>query len=97
MSDATGTRDDVDDARTAARAAVAFGRVLRLMADETLAPSVMLHVTGLLGALLVHHSEYEFDDVFAQIRQTAEDREAVAGMHAELVQLGMLPADEASG
>lgn len=81
-----------DHVEAAARAAIALEEILRLMADpgKKLSPTVIFHITGLLGALLIHYSPYELTDITEEVRRIAEDQEAVEGMHRNLVALGIL-------
>lgn len=87
---------DEAEARAAAeRAAHVFGRVVELMATPTweLRPSVMFRVVGLLGALLVHYSEYDFEEVVGEIRRVAGDEEHMQDLMRQLVKAGLLPPE----
>jgi len=81
-----------DHVEAAARAAIAFEEILRLMADpqKGITPNVLLHVHGLLGGLLVHHTDYSFEEICEEVLRVAENEEMVRGMHENMVALGLV-------
>jgi hypothetical protein len=82
---------DTHDDDTAVKAGIAFQRVAQLIAGETegkLEPHVLLHVVGLLGALLIHYSDFEYADVIGQIAQLLENEPALEKVHSVMTELG---------
>jgi hypothetical protein len=81
-----------DHVEAAARASIAFEQILRLMADESITPEVMLHVYGLMGALLVNHTPFTREEVDGEVTRVLGSPEMVKGLYESMLALGLVEA-----
>jgi hypothetical protein len=58
-----------------------------------LPPTVLFHVAGLLGAVLLHYGDYELEELVAEIKRVAAHEEATGMLHGHLVALGIIEGD----
>lgn len=88
-----------DHVEAAARASIAFEQILRLMADEGqgITPAVMLHVYGLMGALLVNHTPFTREEVDAEVTRVLGSPEMVKGLYESMIALGLVEPSKAPG